>query len=457
MKTWFITGASRGFGLLVVEEALSRGDNVVATARSPQRVLDAVRDRRERLLALPLDVTDRGSVDTAVAAAIERFGHIDVLMNNAGHGMVGAIEESTAGNYRAMFDVNVFGLVNVTQAVLPGMRARHSGRIINLSSVAGQSAAPGWGMYAASKHAVEAISDTLGAELAPLGIDCVAIEPGPFRTDFLDGTSLLTEQNTIGDYQRTAVATTRRWARETNHNQLGDPARFGPIVVDLGHADSVPPRLALGSDTVARIAAKIDNLSSDLETWRPVSESTDLHEAPTRLPAHRTHLPLPEEGNMAKTWIVVPADSPAGRTLVQRLLDDGDRVVTTARNPLVMEDLKTRHATTLTVYRADDATDAVDRAFAEHSPIDVIVGPDPLLRAAAPHLVVQGGGLLIESSDLPGPETIVRVVATRRNPGDLDSWIQTTLTAARGGTSLTEEQLSRLQPGLWGQASATGS
>jgi NAD(P)-dependent dehydrogenase (short-subunit alcohol dehydrogenase family) len=278
MATWFITGASRGFGLLVVKEALSRGDNVVASARSAQRIIDTISDGSERLLAVSVDVTERKSIDSAVAAAVDRFGRIDVLMNNAGHGMVGAVEESTERNYRAMFDVNVFGLINVTQAVLPVMREQRSGRIINLSSVAGQNAAAGWGLYAATKHSVEAISDALNAELAPLGISCIAIEPGPFRTDFLDGSSLLTEQNMIGDYEQTAVAATRRWAQDTNHNQLGDPAKFGPIIVDLGHAESVPPRLALGSDTVARIEAKIETLRDDLDAWRTVSESTDLHE-----------------------------------------------------------------------------------------------------------------------------------------------------------------------------------
>lgn len=280
MTTWFITGASRGFGLLTAREALSRGDNVVATARNTERIAEAIPDGGGRLLALPVDVTDRASIDTAVAAAVERFGRIDVLMNNAGYGMVGAVEESTEPNYRAMFEVNVFGLISVTQAVLPVMRARRAGRIINLSSVAGQSAAAGWGLYAATKHAVEAISDALNAELAPLGISTVALEPGPFRTDFLDGSSLLTEQNVIGDYEQTPVAATRRWAHDTNHNQLGDPARFGPMVVDLGHADTVPPRLALGSDAVARIESKIESLRTHLDAWLAVSASTDLREQP---------------------------------------------------------------------------------------------------------------------------------------------------------------------------------
>lgn len=278
MTTWFITGASRGFGLLVAKEAVARGDNVVASARSARRVLDAVGGGGERLLAVSVDVTERHAIDTAVAAAVERFGRIDVLMNNAGHGMVGAIEESTEPNYRAMFEVNVFGLINVTQAVLPVMRAQRCGRIINLSSVAGQSAAAGWGLYAATKHGVEAITDALNAELTPFGIDSIAIEPGPFRTDFLDGSSLLTEQNMIEDYQQTPVAATRRWARDTNHRQLGDPAKFGPIIVDLGHAETVPPRLALGSDTVTRVEAKIETLRAHLESWRAVSISTDLHE-----------------------------------------------------------------------------------------------------------------------------------------------------------------------------------
>jgi NAD(P)-dependent dehydrogenase (short-subunit alcohol dehydrogenase family) len=280
MTTWFITGASRGFGLLVAKEALSRGDNVVASARATHRITDAIPDGGDRLLAVPVDVTDRATIDSAVAAAVDRFGRIDVLMNNAGHGMVGAIEESTERNYRAMFDVNVFGLINVTQAVLPVMRAQRSGLVINLSSVAGQSATAGWGLYAATKHGVEAISDALNAELAPLGISSIAIEPGPFRTDFLDGSSLLTEQNLIADYGQTAVATTRRWAEDTNHHQLGDPAKLGPIIVDLGHADTVPPRLALGSDTVARIESKIETLRVHLDAWRAVSESTDLRGQP---------------------------------------------------------------------------------------------------------------------------------------------------------------------------------
>ncbi len=276
MKTWFITGAARGFGLSIAVEALSRGDNVVATARDAQKMRDAIPGADDRLLAVAVDVTDRKSVEAAVAEAVERFGGIDVLVNNAGHGMLGAIEESTEDKYRAMFEVNVFGLITVTQAVLPVMRAQRSGRLIHLSSVAGMSAGPGWGLYAATKHAVEAINDALVAELAPLGISSISIEPGPFRTDFLDGSSLLVEENQIADYDQTPVAATRQWREATNHNQVGDPDKLGPIIVDLGHADTVPSRLALGSDCVARIEAKLESLQANLDQWRELSATTDF-------------------------------------------------------------------------------------------------------------------------------------------------------------------------------------
>jgi Short-chain dehydrogenases of various substrate specificities len=224
MSVWFITGASRGFGLEITREALSRGDSVVATARNPQAVHDAIPDGGDRLLAVGLDVGVSEQVTRAVEAAIERFGRIDVLVNNAGRGLVGTVEETSDAEARALFDVNVFGLLAVTRAVLPYMRAARSGLVVNLSSVGGFVAWPGWGVYAATKFAVEALSEAMTHELAPLGIKSVAIEPGPFRTNFLDGSSLSVAQTQFDDYSATGGAA-RTWATDTNYGQDGDPIR----------------------------------------------------------------------------------------------------------------------------------------------------------------------------------------------------------------------------------------
>lgn len=272
MKTWLITGASRGFGLHVAEEALRRGDQVVATARKPETVADQL-PRTDQLLTVALDVTDETSIANAVTATIDRFGRVDVLLNNAGHGIVGAVEEIRDSDARRVFDVNVFGLLAVTRAVLPTMRAQREGRLIHLSSVAGQTGSPGWGVYAATKHAVEALNESLRAELGPLGIYSTAIEPGTFRTDFLDSSSLLTATALIEDYE--TVANTRTWSVETNHAQVGDPVKAAAVIVDVAHLDVPPARLALGSDCFSRLEEKFALLNADLQVWRETTLSTD--------------------------------------------------------------------------------------------------------------------------------------------------------------------------------------
>ena len=274
MTVWFITGASRGFGLEIAKEALSRGDSVVATARNPKTVLDAIPDGGERLLAVGLDVSVPEQVQAAVDAAIERFGRIDVLVNNAGRGLVGAVEETSEAEARAIFDVNVFGLLAVTRAVLPHMRAARSGLVVNLSSVGGFVAWPGWGVYAATKFAVEALSEAMTHELAPLGIKSVAIEPGPFRTNFLDGTSLSVAQAQLDDYAATAGAA-RTWADDTNYDQDGDPVKAAKIIVDLAGDEELPERIQLGANAVADVAAKLERTASDQEQWRSISLSAD--------------------------------------------------------------------------------------------------------------------------------------------------------------------------------------
>jgi NAD(P)-dependent dehydrogenase (short-subunit alcohol dehydrogenase family) len=274
MAVYFITGASRGFGIEIAREALSRGDNVVATARDPRGIADALSGYDDRLLTVTLDVSDAGQVAAAVDAAVARFGRIDVLVNNAGRGLVGAVEESSDAEARSVFEVNVFGLLAVTRAVLPHMRAQKSGLVVNLSSVGGFVAWPGWGVYAATKFAVEALSEAMTHELAPLGIRSVAIEPGPFRTNFLDGSSLAVSAREIADYAATGGAA-RQWAGDNNYDQEGDPLKAAKIIVDLADRDDLPERIQLGSSAFNDVAAKIARTARDQEVWRGLSLSTD--------------------------------------------------------------------------------------------------------------------------------------------------------------------------------------
>lgn len=274
MKTWFITGASRGFGLRIARLALAQGDAVVATARRADAVTQALGEH-PNLLAVPLDVTDEDQARAAAAAAIERFGKIDVLLNNAGFGLLGAVEEATAEEVERVYRTNVFGLLAVTRAVLPYMRAARSGRILNISSIGGYRGAPGFGVYASTKFAVEGLSEALHGELAPLGIHVTVVEPGYFRTDFLDASSLTVSPHAIADYNATAGAV-RNHARDLNHGQPGDPDKLAGVLVAFADAPNPPVRLPLGSDTVAAIEAKHAADAAIVAEWRHVSISTDF-------------------------------------------------------------------------------------------------------------------------------------------------------------------------------------
>lgn len=274
MKTWFITGASRGFGARVAQLALEQGDNVVATARNAAGVTDRL-GQHSNLLALPLDVTDEEQARAAAARAAERFGRIDVLLNNAGFGLLGAVEEATAEEVERLYRTNVFGLLGVTRAVLPYMRAQRSGRILNISSIGGYRSAAGFGVYCSTKFAVEGLSEALNQELAPLGIHVTVVEPGYFRTDFLDSSSLSVSPTRIEDYNGTAGATRSR-ATDLNHSQPGDPAKLASVLVAFADAVNPPVRLPLGSDTVAAIEAKHAADAAIVSEWRQVSLSTDF-------------------------------------------------------------------------------------------------------------------------------------------------------------------------------------
>lgn len=274
MKTWFITGASRGFGQRIAEMALGRGDNVVATARNPAAVINAL-GVQDSLLALALDVTDESAARAAAAQAIERFGRIDVLVNNAGYGLLGAVEESSADEVRRLYETNVFGLLNVSRAVLPVMRQQRSGHVINLSSVGGYQAYAGWGVYGSTKFAVEGISEALAMELKPLGVHVTVVEPGFFRTDFLDASSLVSTDNQISDYADT-VGAMRTFAAGANHQQPGDPEKLAIAMLKLVDAAVPPSRLQLGSDTVARVREKNALVERELNDWLELALSTDI-------------------------------------------------------------------------------------------------------------------------------------------------------------------------------------
>jgi hypothetical protein len=277
MKTWFITGASRGFGLLIAKLALARGDKVVATARKPQAVIDAI-GAHDNLLALALDVTDEAAAFSAARQALARFGRIDVLVNNAGYGLLGAVEESSAEEVRRLYETNVFGVLNVTRAVLPAMRRQRSGHVINISSIGGYSAYYGWGVYGSTKFAVEGISEAMSQELAPLGVHVTVVEPGFFRTDFLDASSLVSTATQIDDYAET-VGAMRGFAAGANHQQPGDPDKLAAAMLVLADAENPPVRLQLGSDTVARVRAKNESVERELQEWLPLALSTDHAQA----------------------------------------------------------------------------------------------------------------------------------------------------------------------------------
>ena len=279
MRTWFITGAARGFGALIAQRALDAGDAVVATARDPRAIAASVREH-PHALAVALDVTHAEQAHAAVAAALARFGRIDVLVNNAGYGVVGAVEETSAAEVERVFATNVFGLLAVTRAVLPHMRAHRSGRVLNLSSIGGYAAATGFGIYCATKFAVEGISEAMSLELEPLGIHTTVVEPGYFRTTFLSDASVISTAARIDDYEAT-VGAVRDFARGADGQQPGDPARLADALLGLVDAPDPPRRLPLGADTVRRIEQKHRDVEHELAQWRAVAMSTGFVDAMT--------------------------------------------------------------------------------------------------------------------------------------------------------------------------------
>ena len=273
-KVWFITGASSGFGRLLAEHLLTLGANVVATARRPDTLNDLTLRHAANSQILTLDVTKPEQVDAAVQDALARFGHIDVLVNNAGYGVTGALEEVSEDEYMPMFETNVFGLIRMTKALLPQFRARRSGNIVNLSSVGGLVGLPGWSMYNATKFAVEGLSEALGAELDPLGIHVTIIEPGPFRTEFL-GASGKKAYVQIADYTQTA-GKTREYFESQNGKQAGDPQKAIEAIVAAVSAPKPPRHLLLGKLAYDRFQAKMQSFAAEVDAWKDTTLGADF-------------------------------------------------------------------------------------------------------------------------------------------------------------------------------------
>ena len=278
-KVWFITGASTGFGRQLAEQLLAAGARVVATARKPEQIAGLIVNYPGTALALRLDVTDQASVDAAVAEALERFGRVDVLVNNAGYGLAGGIEEATEAEFMPVFETNVFGLIRVTRALLPQFRKQRSGNIVNLSSIGGLIGGAGWGYYNATKFAVNGFSEALAAELAPLGVHVTIVEPGPFRTDFL-GRSGVEAAHRIPDYDQTA-GKARQYFRDQAGLQPGDPAKAVKAIIAAVEAPEPPRHLVLGKSAFDRMSSRLDLWKKDLEAWRETSLGADFDLANT--------------------------------------------------------------------------------------------------------------------------------------------------------------------------------
>src|SRR5258706_2584081 len=273
IKTWFITGTSSGFGRAFAEHALARGHNVVATARRIDSLADLVASAPDRALAVTLDVDAPGAADAAIQAAVQRFGRIDVLINNAGYGVVGALEETPDVELRALMNTNFFGAMAVMRAALPVLRRQRSGAIVNISSLGGQLSFAGFSAYSAAKFALEGASEALAQEVAPFGIKVLIVEPGQFRTELAGGS--MRHMPEIDAY-KDVIGGTRTFAHEMHHTQAGDPAKAAAAIEAALDAPVTPLRLQLGDDAVEMVRNHAQTLLADMEQWEKLSRSTSF-------------------------------------------------------------------------------------------------------------------------------------------------------------------------------------
>jgi NAD(P)-dependent dehydrogenase (short-subunit alcohol dehydrogenase family) len=276
-NVWFITGCSTGFGRELAKAVLERGYRAVVTARNPEAVRDIAAEHGDRALVLKLDVTDPAEVDATTKQALATFGQIDVLVNNAGIGYFAGVEESEEAEVRRMFEINFFGLSSMIQAILPSMRQRRSGMIVDVSSIGGLVAFPAVTYYNASKFAVEALSEGLAKEAAPLGIKVMLVEPSGFRTDWA-GRSANESPITIDDYAET-VGVRRRALRSASGNQPGDPVRAAQAIIKAVESPEPPLRLLLGKIALQGARAKLESLRKDFDTWEATTVGADFPES----------------------------------------------------------------------------------------------------------------------------------------------------------------------------------
>jgi NAD(P)-dependent dehydrogenase (short-subunit alcohol dehydrogenase family) len=273
-RVWFVTGASSGFGSAIGQAVLDRGHRLVAATRRPGAVQELVHQHPDRALPIALDVTDAAAARAALASAVERFGRVDVVVNNAGYGHVGAVEELSDAELHEQLDVNLFGVINVTRAALPHLRRQRSGHFVQMSYLNGVEGLAGGAYYAASKFAIEGLSESLADEVASLGIRVTIVEPGPHRTRFASERSA-PRARPIPDYAD-SVGKTREILSELDGNQPGDPARAAAAILGAVESDDPPLRLALGQMALDNIRARLDARLRELEAWARVSAGSDF-------------------------------------------------------------------------------------------------------------------------------------------------------------------------------------
>lgn len=275
-QTWIVTGASQGLGLALVQHLLRAGHRVAATSRHPDRLTQAVGTSSSAFLPLHMDLADEASVQQGIAQVMRTFGQLDVVVNNAGYGIGGSIEELTDAETQQAFDVNVFGAMRVIRHVLPHLRAARAGHIINISSIAALAGAAGWAVYAATKAAVSAFSEVLAQDVAPFGIRVTSVEPGAFRTNFLTPESLVFAAQPLAAYQ--AVRDSHARYLTMNGTQAGDPEKAAAAIRQLAAEANPPVRLLLGQDAYQRATHRLDTLRQEFQTWQPLTASTDFPE-----------------------------------------------------------------------------------------------------------------------------------------------------------------------------------
>lgn len=274
-KTWFVTGASKGFGLELVQQLLAKGEKVAATSRN-KKELERLIAPSENFLPIEMNLIDESNVKLAISQTIDQFGSLDVVVNNAGYGLLGAVEELSDAEARQNFDVNVFGSLNVIRQALPQMRKQQSGHIFNVSSIGGYLGDfPGFGIYCATKFAVIGFTESLAIETKAFNIKVTAVLPGYFRTNFLNSDSLLTSKNQMPEYTSTRESQ-QFHQQQMNNNQPGDPIKGASVIIETAQSENPPVHLFLGSDAYGLAKQKMESISAELENWKTLTTSTDF-------------------------------------------------------------------------------------------------------------------------------------------------------------------------------------